>query len=219
MSYNNFFSYDFLVNGAFGMSLFFDISAVVLLLLSIFISSSVIILVGYIWKKENQSDILDQKSFKALILRKPMIFLSVGVNIFMIVGFLVIGSELKILSWTIFIIVVSIAICAYIGISIFFTFRTQIISYFLFLFLLVNLSFGFPEFISNFISIGLKACNVGGNIKASVIFKDNNLNQRLDGELLLLSPQYIFLKHQDGVSMIPINSIQSYTKEKKVKSK
>lgn len=215
MSYNNFFSYDFFVNGSFGMSLFFDISAIVLLLLSVFTSSSIIILVGYIWKKKNKSIVLDQKSFKALILNKPMIFMSIFSNLLMILGLIAIGIELKMLSWTIFLIFISIAICVYIGISIFFTFRIQITSYFILLFLLVYLSFGFQEFISKFISIGLKACNVGGNIKASIVFTDNNLDQHLDGELLLLSPQYVFLKHQDGVSMIPINNIKLYTKVEK----
>lgn len=218
MSYNNFFSYDFLVNGAFGMSLFFDISAAVLLFLSIFISSSVIIIVGYIWRNKNQSTILDQKSFKALILKKSIFGISLFLNLFIVAGIIGIGYELKILPWTFFTIFISAVICAYIGISIFFTFRIQIISYVVFLFLLANIGFGFQEFISNFISIGLRACNVGGNINASVVFVDNQLDQHLDGKLLLLTPQYVFLKHSDGVSMIPINNIKLYTKvEKKTK--
>lgn len=212
MSYNNFFSYDFFVTGTFGMSLFFYTSMLVLLFMSIFSCSSLINIVGIVWHKKNKDINLNPQGFKTILLDKKLIALSVFINFVVLVSLIIIGVSVDMIFWTIFILFIASAICIHIGILTFYTLKQQIASYFVIVVLIFSIGMSFPDFISKFISIGLKACNVGGNIKATVVFTDSNLEQHLDGELLLLSPQYIFLKHQDGVSMIPINNIKLYTK-------
>lgn len=218
MSYNGFFSYDFFVTGTFGMSLFFYTSMLVFLFLSIFSCGSFISLVGIWWSKKNKDINLMPRSFKASLLDKKMISLLIFINFVVIASLTLIGISVGTIFWAFFIVLVSSAICIHIGILIFYNFKHQLISYFFIATLIFYTGMIFPEFVSNFISIGLRACNVGGNINASVVFNDNRLDQHLDGNLLLLTPQYVFLKHSGEVSMIPINNIKLYTKvEKKAK--
>ncbi len=175
------FSYDFFTNGMFGLSIFFFISLILLLLFGFLLVGSVVFLVIIIYKIKEDSSInylylyLFFFMFIFNILGNYTIKLPEGffvyififnLFLFLHIGVLSIGKGFdKFITLIIFIIVFSISTNYY------------------------------QTIISSFIEYGLLQFRMGGNIKTKIIDMKNHENT-LEGNLTLLTPNKVFL-HRD----------------------
>lgn len=178
MKQNGFFSYDFFIDGLFGMKLFFFVAISMFFLLSIYIASGV---VAFFCLK-----------YKACKLGSVWwIFL---LNIVAIVSTVILVYENTMtITGATYIFVLSFAIHFHIGMLIFSNAKQQFISLLLFLFIVFSILLKFQEETTKLISFSLKVFGMGGNLNTKV----TNLNKdAFKGKLILITPSYVYLKNE-----------------------
>lgn len=189
MSHNNFFSYDFFIDGLFGMKLFFSVVVISIIMMSLYTTSGIIVVIGK--KKFND-------------------WFGIYVLNFLIITIIILFAISGYISWTylIYLMIIFIAICAHIGLLLYKSARTQLISLLIISVVIPSLTVIFASETSQILSIGLKAFGIGGKEKVEIKIDENRTDK---GELLLLTPANIYIKPYDrnGTRIYSFDSIES----------
>ncbi|OHE03154.1 hypothetical protein [Sulfurimonas sp. RIFOXYB12_FULL_35_9] len=208
------FSYDLFSNGVFGMSVFFFYGIMIILLLSIFMTSSLFFLIGLIIKKKcacNNSqkpkyckyDYLEGKELteeekyrkRSELNNKDYIYLLIGsllLNALFIFGLATVKQPIGNLFFLLSICsILTIHFANFIYLKAKFTIASLL---FLFPFSILIL-FTYSPQTADIISFGLHSFNSSNKI---VDVKDMNNNILLSGKMLLLSPENIYVYTQEN---------------------
>lgn len=195
MSNYSFFSYDFFINGLFAINVISLYVVLFLIVISMLISGGFGIYItlkisGYTIPKGNK--------------------IGMVVNLFMIILFTLFiyddfsfsKKTFDMISWFMFLLVVSFPISFHISLMIWGSTKNQFFSaLFSFGFILPILFFNiFPDSTSKLTSIMLKNFNIGGNVDVKVINKLDNTNYL--GNLIFLSPDNIYLSNLEKEKII-----------------
>lgn len=207
MSNNGFFSYDFFIDGIFGMKLFFLVSIIFLFFYAIFSVGSLIAIIKA--KKEKKSL---KEVFKAY-----WVFFIFNFIILLMETLLIIEGFLE-WEWILFLTIISLLICMHIGVLISFDTKIQFRSLLFVVFMIFCISIQFQEMTSKVVALGLKNFSIGGDVKAKVVSK--NLKEE-KGFLILMTPKFIFLKpeNKNGIQVYPISNIEYIFINKDIKTK
>lgn len=193
MSHNNFFSYDFFIEGIFGMKMFFLMTVVFVFFMSLILGSGII--VTFCIKKE-------KCKFKDGILIYILNLL------FLIAIILSVFANFIVWEWALYIILISILINIHISMLLFYNAKYQLYSFASFIFFGFILTTQFSAETARLLSIGLKTFGVGGGVKVTLITNNGSITE---GKLLLISPKIIYLKSNDqnGTYIYPISNLSS----------
>lgn len=192
MNVEKFFSYDVFVNGLFGIKSF-------LFLVFILITISALYLWGFIilFRKAIISKSSEMWLFGALF-----VLLSITFHIVIISSGLSSGKPERIFWISILGLCFAIAISSYMANPLK-NFVSNWLAPVIGIFATATLPVLFNETSSDIVKTGLESFKVGGGIKASVYKLDNDKVIR-SGKLLLLTPQYIYLR-EDNTGYISIS--------------
>lgn len=194
MSYGNFFSYDFFIDGVFGMKLFFVVTIFTTFTMSLMFTGSIIAILG---KKKYQYSIFKDWWWVFLL------------NTIVIIVF-ILGAFSKLIpwEWLIFLFIISLAISTHISMLLFYDAKSQFISFLIFMFTITFSTILFSEQTARLLSMGLKSFGIGGYINTEIIIKDNKIEK---GKLILLTPKTVYIKpyNKNGVKIFQINYIES----------
>lgn len=191
MAEYNFFSYDFFSEGIFGMKLFVLTSVLVMVMISFF---SVGFLFYLFTKKGNGK--IDWKTGGIVL------FLNLVVLCYMIFTMVKGGDA----GWILFLIFYSVIIVFHISMLLSRPAKIQLFSLALLAFMSVMLTLNRPVEASRFLSIGLKAYGIGGDIPCQIVFTDNSVKK---GKLKLMTPNSIYFVPDNikGITSVSRSSI------------
>lgn len=185
MSHYNFFSYDFFVEGIFGMKMFFLMTVVFLFFTSLMLTGGIIVAFMYYQKKCKFSD---------------------GIIIYIInlLFFIIIISSAW--EWAFYIICLSVLVNLHISMLLLYNAKYQLYSFISFIVFGFILTIYFSTETARLLSIGLKTFGAGGGINVTLTTNNNSI---VKGKLLLVSPKIIYLKSNDqnGTYIYPINNL------------
>ncbi|MDD2657886.1 MAG: hypothetical protein PHD04_04515 [Candidatus Pacebacteria bacterium] len=189
MSHNNFFSYDFFIDGLFGMKLFFSVVVISILFMAAYTTSGMIGIIG-------------KKKFKD--------WWGVYLTNCSVILILILLALSEHISWTYFlyIMVILTTISIHVALLIYRSLRTQFFSLLIISITIPFITIIFASETSRILSIGLKAFGIGGNEKVEIKIDENRMDK---GELLLLTPANIYVKPYDrnGTKIYSFDSIES----------
>jgi len=194
MNNGNFFSYDFFIDGIFGMKLFFIITMFTTFIMSLMFTGSIIAILG---KKKYQYSVI--KDFWWIFL----------LNILWLLIF-ILGAYIKLIPWEwfLFLFIISFSISTHLSIMLFYDAKNQLISFLIFMFTITFFTIFLSEQTARLLSMGLKSFGIGGYIKTEITIKDNKIEK---GKLILLTPKTVYIKpsNSKGVKIFQINYIES----------
>lgn len=194
MSYGNFFSYDFFIDGVFGMKLFFVVTIFTTFIMSLMFTGGIIAILG---KKKYQYSILKEWWWVFLL------------NILILIIF-ILGALSKLIPWEwfIFLFIISLAICTHLSIMLFYNAKNQLISFIIFMFIISFFTIFLSEQTARLLSMGLKSFGIGGYIDTEIRIKDDKIEK---GKLILLTPKTVYIKPvgRQGVEIFQIDYIES----------
>ncbi len=184
MAEHNFFSYDFFIEGVFGMKLFFLTTVIFLLLTALVIYSPILL---YLAKRNGKS------------VEKYMYWvagLTSGLTWLILIVKALAGSDLGKMA---FIIFICAFIIGHVSILIFYNAKAQFISLAGVTISIVFLSFNFPVQSSQAISIGLQAFGVGGGLPITITSAQSGVMTK--GELKLITPKNIYFSPEGEIGV------------------
>ncbi len=188
MGYHGFFSYDFFSEGVFGLKVFFFLTSIFVLIISVAFFWWVVPLVKA-WKK---------KKFKWF-----GFIITFIVNLLMAILFLMIPENVDVFRVG-FVCTIGLPISVHIAFLLHAEPNEQLKSLIFAIFIITYVSLNFREQASSVLSSGLKTFGVGGNIEVVLepkILVDNEIR----GRLILLSPKHIYIKLGDSDNVSTIN--------------
>ncbi len=196
MKTNGFFSYDFFIDGIFGMKLFFLFTIGLMALTAIAFAGSIFGIIG------QYKDKIKLKDYWFFIL----------INIVMLIATIsaIISGKMT-FDRFIFIYIISIILVLHFSFIVFFNAKTQFISllfgFIIIIFILIQL----PKETSNLLAHSLKSFGIGGKLNATIYL--NQESNKTNGSLIFLSPKFIYLKldHNQEINIYPINNIKYIT--------
>lgn len=207
------FSYDLFSNGVFGISVFFFYGIMLIILLAIFMTSSLYFLIGYFVKKkcncENSKkpryckydykeeeklseDGIYQKSEFPEKEYRDLFIVSIIINAFLIYGMTTINQSIVHL---IFLLIICVILTLHFAIFIFLKAKFTIYSLLILFPFSILILFTYSPQTADIISFGLHSFNSSNKI---VDVKDMNNNILLSGKMLLLSPENIYVYTQEN---------------------
>jgi hypothetical protein len=193
-----FFSYDFFIDGFFGMAVFVIVTAVFLTLASY-------ILYGFLITAK--LGIIEQKRKNKNIAYRAMTYIGIVVSIIIHFCFLEQFYIQEKIELFYAIIIISLLICSlslsFAGHGLKHNIQNWITPL-LFIFFTALLPFMYQEETTTIVSLGLKGFNIGG--EKDVTIKELGKDKSLNGKLLLLSPNNVYLKNTDkSLLIVPIS--------------
>lgn len=195
MGEHNFFSYDFINEGIFGMKLFFFTTTLFLLLSSIVLYSPIFF---YFAKQTGHK--IDSSSKIIIFIVTLITWVTIGFNISS-------GSDY---GRAIFILTLCAIMAFHISILFFLKAKSQFISLLFVTTSIIFISVNFPTQASQAISIGLKSYGVGGNLPISI--KNSQSGAITNGKLKLITPKNIYFSPDNiaGIATYSLNSVSYY---------
>jgi len=181
MSENHIFSYDFFINGLFGLSIFFIFTAFFLILYGLFLSGLIIFIMEFIKKFKAK-----EKTFGGFFI---FAFIVLSINIL----FQYLACHQLSMEALIAINFIGILINLHIGSLILYSTKTNL---FTLIFLIVGIFYiimAYPKVVSNLVEIGLKNFNSGGKVLVNITTENNFKPIVIQGKLILLTPNKIFV--------------------------
>jgi len=181
MSENHIFSYDFFINGLFGLSIFFIFTAFFLLLYGLFLSAFVIFIIEIIKKyrtKEHKFSGFWILFFLTLLINILFQYISchkLSLKVFMVMNFFSLFINIHIGSLLLCNAKIKLITLSVLIVSIFYSITT------------------FPYIISNLVEVGLKNFNSGGKVLVNITTENNFKPIVTKGNLILLTPNKIFV--------------------------
>jgi len=185
-----FFSYDFFIGGLFGLNVFFFFTVLLILTFSLVVTSSLFFLTGIIIKK-----------FKKIRLEKSDFFLlifSLLINILIIYIFIELSDKNKTkfqFDYFIFLSVLSTIISIHFAIVVHAKAKYSIFSLIFFFVLIVQIFVVESKKTADIVGYGLKLFNSG---EKYIEIKNINNNFITSGEMLLLSPENVFITTKEN---------------------
>lgn len=202
MKENHFFSYDFFVNGLFGLNVFFIVTAFFMIIFAFGFVGALIplykVVENCIYMRKTSHFLISQLLKKGSFINFVILLI---MNIVFIYTLIKTENYQKFPDAYNYIFSLGIVICIYLT-SLFFW---KGIFKFLGLLLLIIFSLVCclyaPKITSEIIKIGLDKFNVGGDVKVS-IRKESDNTIITDGNLTLLSPNQIYIKTSEGAKIL-----------------
>lgn len=201
MSHSNFFSYDFFIDGLFGMKLFFTVTLFFIFFLSLAMAGGLIVIIGHY--KNSKRFLFNDWWFIYLINTIFLIlFLWLPFDNFF-------KNEIP-LTWAIYLILISIALCTHIAMLLFYDAKNQFFSLLIFIISISLITIYFSKETSKLMSIGLREFGIGGDINTEITINGKDKVEK--GKLILVAPKFIFFKpyKQHGIKTYPISVIESF---------
>lgn len=202
MLQNKFFSYDFFVEGFFGMTVFVVVTAIALILASL-------VLYGFLITAK--LGLIDTKRKKTNCFHRMMTYFGILFSITMHFFIFWLSYSRGKLELFYALIIISLLICSLflplVGHGLKHNILQNWLPSFLFIFSTAFLPFAFQDQASAMVSLGLKSFNIGGGNDVTIkrLGEDTSIN----GKLLLLSPNNVYLKN--GKSRLLIVPISEHT--------
>ena len=196
MKESMFFSYDFFLNGLFGLNIFFFFIVITIIVYSIFITSSLFFITEIFIKKKKLKigifPFLKNEYKEKLIILLTTLFMN-GLLIFLLILNLLDKNEL--LSYFIYINIICVILTIHFA-NVFYAkaqygFKSLLVSFSLIIFVAIfNI-----EKTADLVKYGLEKFGSAG--KEVKLININNSNVFYKGQVLLLSPQNIFITNKD----------------------
>lgn len=190
---NGFFSYDILLDGVFANGIFIFAAAILFLGLTVIFYGFLFFCIVWLYNnfKIKKTTSIEIKVFTVLLLALSICF-----------HYVFIKTILSLDSFSPFIpfILLSLSVVIFISSYINLDSKQRILDWkrpFAFLVLSIFIPIHQPQFTSDFVSIGLHIFKVGGAINAEILDKSRDNRVITSGKLLLLSPQFAYLKDVD----------------------
>lgn len=202
MKENHFFSYDFFVNGLFGLNVFFIVTAFFMIFFSLLFVGFLIplykVIQNYLYVKK---ELLDRQ--KSLYKKEPFVYfiLLLILNITFITSLATSGNLLKFWEIYLYLTFLGIFICIYIISLLFLKGIFKLLGLLLLIAFSLCSCFYFQTISTEIIKVGLNKFNVGGDVKVS-IRKEADNTILTDGNLTLLSPNQIYIKTEQGAKIL-----------------
>lgn len=194
MSQNHFFSYDLFSEGLFGLKIFFAVSAFMILFMGIALTGSVVLLVGKACNKQDFSLLNELKNWWWILL-----IVNILITLALITSPMENNSK-------IYLFVLSFIINIHLGTLIYAKAKVQFLSFLVTTFIVgYSSTLVFAKEASNLLSLGLDKFQIGGLNTSAEVTTDN---QVMSGHLILISPEYIYIKDKNGtVTIFPMNNV------------
>ncbi len=200
MAEHNFFSYDLIIDGIFGMKLFFMTTVLMLIFMAVILYSP--ILIFFARKKAIKIDKSVYWSAGLSSVTTWLIFVGTSLSS---------GDSGKV----VFAFLICTLIIIHIIILLFYKARAQFISLAGITFSVIFLSINFPVQSSKVISIGLQVFGVGGDLPVTISSAQSG--SRKKGKLKLITPKNIYFspEDEDGVATYSLSNVGYYIVGKK----
>jgi len=195
MGENKIFSYDFFINGLFGLNIFFIFTTTFTLLYGVLLTGTIIPLIDMIVKRVKKESISAETwfffifmftlniLFQAIILQST--FDREAHTLLCIIGFFV---------------------NLHIGVLIYSTPKIKLVTLILLIGAVFYSMFNYHKLTADLIEIGMSKFNTGGN-KEIIISSESNKSKIISkGKLILLSPNKIYIRTQDGIEIMERNN-------------
>lgn len=193
MAQHDFFSYDFFLEGVFGMKLF-----VVSMLIGLIVTSFGLFGSGLLLYARKRGRSVNKSLIVVVYIINAFFVLLVGLKFF--------DPESR--EYTLFIFLLAIYLCGHFGVFFFASFKFKVGSLVLLFVVSFWGVFSEQEFAEKLLSIGLRSFGVGGQIPIEIYSEDG----KVTGTLILLTPKYVYYKEDHDKAL----SIQSLDKIKKI---
>jgi len=196
MAEYNFFSYDFFLEGVFGMKWFFITTIIFLVVTASVFYSPMIFL--FLYKKRN-----------VVVWPLWIIYGILSVVFWGYAGNLVFSGSSP--ERVIFLVAICFVISVHLVTLTCYDAKTQFFSMGSLIVVIVFSSFNYSRQVAEIVSIGLKSFGVGGDL--SVVVKDDKSGAESSGKLKLITPQNIYMIADDSnnLSVYSLNHVASYT--------
>ncbi|WP_099609821.1 hypothetical protein [Vibrio coralliilyticus] len=195
MAEYNFFSYDFFIEGVFGMKWFFITTVLFIVGASLMFYSPVLC-----WFLSKKRGTVPALFWGTTIVSSLMFWASAVIH-------LIYGGNLE---QKVFVLVICAASMVHIVTLTCYSAKHQFVSLALIVFVVIFSCFKFSGHVSQIAAIGLKTFGVGGDVEIS--FKDRVTYSKVEGKLKLLTPKNIYMQKEgaDSISVYSLSSVDSY---------
>lgn len=189
------FSYDFFINGSLGLNTFFIISAFFTLIFGLITTGSIIQIIAMLSKKmrDEKIKIDDWLIFIYLLI----------VNVMVCVTSLKVNFELESIR---LLTLVGFALNLHIGMILFGRGKLKFVSLIVFISIVIPSLLFFHKSTASLIMIGMQKFNTGGNANVAIYNESNNTVIISKGDLVLLSPENIYIQTGDGIEIMQRNN-------------
>lgn len=196
MAEYNFFSYDFFLDGVFGMKWFFITTVLFLVVTASILYSPMIFF--FLYKKKN---IVIWPLFIIYGLLSVLFWLFVVISVYS-------GSNPE---RVMFVVVICFFISVHLITLTCYNAKAQFVSMGTLIVIIVFSAFNYSSQVAEVVSIGLKSFGVGGDLPIFVI--DDKSGTKHYGKLKLITPQniYMMIDESNNLSVYSINHVVSYT--------
>lgn len=200
MAEYNFFSYDFFIDGIFGMKLFFLTTSIFLIFTSVVIYGPALL-----YQAKKNGVVIGNKTFFVSCLITFIILLTLTIM------FVNEGDYKRAL----FVLAICGLIIIHLSILLFYKAKSQFISLVMITFGIFFLSFNYSEQSAQTISIGLKTFGVGGDLPITIT--DAQSGNKTEGKLKLISPNNIYFTpdNNEGIATYSLSNVGWYVVGKK----
>ncbi len=191
MRENKIFSYDFFINGLFGLNIFFIFTTIFTLLYGFLLTGVIIPLIDIIFKYKKNESIPSETLFFfvfmfTLNLLSQLIIFQSDFN-----------SQAHIL-----LAIIGFFVNLHIGVLFYATPKIKLGTLILLIVAVVYSMFAYHKLTAELIEVGMRKFNTGGN-KEILISNDNNGTKIISrGKLILLSPNNIYVRTETGIEMM-----------------
>lgn len=218
MNDHNFFSYDFFIDGVFGMKIFF-VSTLLLLLVGALITwGFLFITAGRVIKSETILDKVWTKENKPLIVLWGIVCVFVWFMICILIYQIFQNEPVNYQSLynVIFGLVVMFVLAAHL-LTFLYSAKCQVFSSLMILVLTIFAVLIIPQYVSVQVNSGLKAFGMGGNLPVKVEL-NNSGKEPISGKLKLITPKNIYLSidgNENVTASFPLSDINYQVENKK----
>lgn len=195
MSEHDFFSYDFFVDGIFGMKLFFITTILLLTITSFGVFGFVLIIFSKLKKKP-----IDKFSATAIVIINLLMDLIIFIGLSN-------GAEYERM---IFVFILSLAIIIHISILLYCSAQAGLISLCTICLIALLICINSPKQASNILGMGLKSFCAGGGIPIEISHSESHIIKK--GKLKLITPRNIYFtpENKKGVAVFPISNLNYF---------
>lgn len=195
MGENKIFSYDFFINGLFGLNIFFIFTTTFTLLYGFLLTGIIVPIIDMIVKRVKKESISAEIWFFFILM-----FL-INIIFQLIITQSSFDSEAHIL-----LCIIGFFVNLHIGVLIYSTPKVKLVTLILLIAAVFYSMINYHKLTANLIEIGMSKFNTGGN-KEIIISSENNKSKIISkGKLILLSPNKIYIRTQDSVEIMERNN-------------
>lgn len=207
MNENAVFSYDFFLNGLFGLNTFFIFSAFFTFIFGFLLTGAIVPALEILIRIRN-----NEQKFASLFLTftensssETRYFLYIMFALNVAFHFLLFKSRFDFNAYFL-LLTVGFVVNFHIGMLLFASAKSKLISLIILISFIFFSLFNFHKVTAELVALGMKKFNTGGNPKVSISHESNKSIEIAEGELILLSPANIFINTPNGLEIMGRNN-------------